>query len=86
MSASFRYEVINPAKAKSFAHGTSSDVDAPNDIFGKIISTKYVPVLRAMHKATHLSESLWNDIADLLEHLQGNDYDKEVSIKVWVEY
>lgn len=86
MSATFLYEIINPAAAKSFAHGTSSDVEALTRVFGNRVSTKDIPTLRAMHLATSLTHSLWNDIADTLERLQGDDYEKEVTLKIWVEY
>ena len=86
MSASFCWEVIKPTRAKTFTHGTSSDCEALESTFHGDVSTKDLPVLRAMHRATHNKESLWNDIANALERLQGEDYAHDVSIKVWVEY
>ena len=86
MSASFCYEIVKPSRANTFAHGTSSDAEALAATFASPITSKDIPTLRAMHRATRLKDSLWNDIADALERLRGDDYQNEVSIKVWVEY
>ncbi len=86
MSASFCYEIVKPARAKTFTHGTSSDVEALKDTFGPTVSAAQIPVLRAMHRATRLEKTLWSDIADALERLQDGDYESDVSIRVWVEY
>lgn len=86
MSTSFCYQVVNPTALKSFAHGTSSDADALRNTFGNLVSSKQIHILRAMHAATQQKASLWSDIADKLEYLQGDDFDKEVQLKVWVEY
>lgn len=85
MSATFCYEVINPTGAKRFAHGTSSDERPLAGIFDGVVSTNDLDKLRAMHLATHLSDSLWSDIAEVLERLQGDSIE-EFSIKVWAEY
>lgn len=86
MSASFLWEVVKPERAHSFGAGTSSDQPTLEEVFGFTVSTKDIKKLRAMHLATHQKKSLWSEMADTLERLQGDDYEKEVTIKVWVEY
>lgn len=94
MSVSFMWEVVKPDRARKFGAGSSSDIDAFKDSFGETVSTKDIPVLRAMHRATRATShqtSLWSEIADTLERLQGDaelagDYDKEVTLKVWTEF
>jgi hypothetical protein len=86
VSVTFCWDLVrtNPSR---FANGTSSDVDAlkliaPNGV----VSTNDLQTLRAMHAATTRRESLWGDIGAVLERLQGEDYAKTVSIKVWTEF
>ena len=86
MSVSFCWEVVKPTVPKTFRHGTSNDIDPLDKTFGRVITSKEIPMLRAMHRATRLDNSLWNDIADTLERLQGDDCSKDVSIKVWTEF
>lgn len=86
MSVSFMWELIKPEKAKAFRNGTSSDVETLRRIFGKQVSSTQIPVLNAMHAATRQKESLWGDIAATLERLQGEDYEKEVKLRIWTEY
>ena len=50
------------------------------------MSTKDIPTLRAMHRATHLRESLWSDIANTLELFQNDDFEKVVTLRVWKEF
>lgn len=86
MSVSFCWNVVKHSHW-TFAHGTSSDVEALNVVAPNgVLSTNDLQTLRAMHAATTLKESLWSDIADILGRLQGEDYVKTVSIKVWTEY
>lgn len=82
MSVSFMWEIIKPGKAKSFAAGTSSDIDPLRRIFGDTVETKDIPTLRAMHAATHCDTSLWSEIADTLERLD----DEDAKLKIWTEF
>ena len=86
MSVSFMWEVVKPERARCFSAGTSSDSEALKETFGNTISTDNIGVLRAMHRATGLEKSLWGEMADTLERLRGDDYDKTVTIKVWEKY
>ena len=86
MSVSFYWEVVKPGQARAFNNGTSSDIAALLNTFGQDICTTDIPKLRAMHAATHLNASLWSDIADALERLQGDADDAEIKIRVWTEF
>jgi hypothetical protein len=92
MSASFYWELVKPHNPKSFRCGTSSDAPALKETFPSgVISTADLNMLHAMHRAATRGrdrdeETLWSDIARTLERLQGDDYEKVVSIKVWVGY
>lgn len=83
MSVSFCYAVVRPA-ALRFSNGTSSDVETLHVTFGGVVSSDKINMLRAMHRATQLKESLWSEIADALERLGGDDM--EVTLKIWTEY
>lgn len=87
MSVTFCWDLVrtNPSR---FAHGTSSDVDALKHIAPNgVLSTNDLQTLRAMSAAVGSDrQTLWSDIADVLKRLQGEDYDKTVSIKVWTEF
>jgi hypothetical protein len=85
MSATFCWEVKKTTR-NSFRWGTSSDQAALETIFGGECSTADIKTLRAMHAALRAESSLWSEIADKLEALQGDDYDKEVTLKIWTEY
>lgn len=80
------WEVIKPDRARSFGAGTSSDIVTFRDIFGDKVSTSDLNLLKAMHRASRLEKSLWSEIADTLDRLQGNDFEKVVTLKVWTEY
>jgi len=86
MSASFCWEIVKPTRSKSFSCGTSSDVDALKKTFGDQITNKDIQMLRAMHRATRAEKSLWGEIADTLERLEGGNYEQPVVLKIWVEY
>ena len=91
MSVSFRYEVINPTSARTFDAGVSSDAVVLEEVFGTLPVTmvqSHIPTLRAMHKATGQIKTLWSEIADVLERLQGEDYStiRIEGIKIWAEY
>lgn len=86
MSVSFRWEVEKPERARSFGAGTSSDESTFLDLFSGRCSTEHIPMLKAMHLATKQSKSLWGEIADTLERLQGNDCEKSVTLRIWTEY
>ena len=87
MSASFCWEINKQVRTKSFPHGTSDDAKALGNMFPSgIVSTSDLHILRAMHLATHCDLSLWNDIALKLEQMRGDDFEHDVSIRVWVEY
>jgi hypothetical protein len=86
MSVSFMWEVAKPTEARSFNAGTSLDESALRETFGDTVSTKDIATLKAMHRATRQEKSLWSEMADTLERLRGEDYDKEVTIRVWTEY
>jgi hypothetical protein len=86
VSVNFCWDLVR-TKHSTFEHGTSSDVPALEQIAPNgVLSTNDLQMLRAMHAATGRSNSLWSDIADKLEHLQDDDCNKTVSIKIWTEY
>lgn len=85
MSVSFLWELVEPERAKAFRSGTSSDMEPLEKTFGGTVSTKDIPTLRAMHRASGLKVSLWSEIADTLERLQGEDEDA-VTINIWPEF
>lgn len=85
MSVSFMWEVVKPERAKAFCHGTSSDIETLRETFGDTVTSSHIHTLRAMHRATQLKESLWSEIADKLDSLQGDD-PTMVTIKVWTEF
>jgi hypothetical protein len=81
MSASFHWEPHNKSPA-TFRNGTSSDQEALKKLFrGGIARYIDIETLRCMHLATHREESLWGEIADLLERLG-----PETQIRVWMGY
>lgn len=80
MTVSFCYEIVKPSEPKTFKAGTSSDIEAFNRTFGGKVSCKDIPTLRAMHLATHLDESLWSTIADVLEGFEG-----DTTLRVWTQ-
>lgn len=84
MSVSFMWELVKPKDPRSFRAGTSSDIGPLKETFGDVVSTKDIPTLRAMHRSTHLAASLWSEMADALESLQGEE--DEISIRVWTEF
>lgn len=86
MSVSFMWEIMKPERARCFSSGTSSDSAALKETFGSTISSDSIGVLNAMHRATWLDKLLWSEIAETLERLRGDDFDKTVTIKVWEEY
>lgn len=87
MSVSFTWEVVKPTRKRAFSHGTSDDIRALDEVFpGRRISTDELPKLRAMHAATRLRESLWQDILLRLESLQGEDYKGVYTIEVGTEF
>ena len=85
MSATFCWEIKKTTR-HSFRHGISSDANALQTIFGGACSTDDIKTLRAMHAALRAESSLWSEIADKLEALRGEDYDKEVTLNIWAEY
>ncbi len=86
MSVNFCWETVR-SSPRTFAHGTSSDIQALKDIAPDgVISTDDIKMLRAMHSAKGQKDSLWNDIADRLEGLLGDDYDQKISIRVWTAF
>lgn len=87
MSVSFMWEVVKPERARSFGAGTSSDIEALERTFpGGTISTDDIPILQAMHRAARGDKTLRSEIADTLKRLQGDDYDKKISISVWTQF
>ncbi len=86
MGVSFLWEVVKPTKANCFRCGLSSNEDVLKNTFGATVSTKDIDMLRAMHRAVDNTDTLWGEIADTLERLQGDDYDKEVSLRIWTQY
>lgn len=86
MSVSFMWEVVKPSKAQCFRHGTSSDTDALRATFGDFVKSSDLYALHAMHRVTGQKESLWNDIAETIERLGGDDGTTEVKLRIWTEY
>lgn len=86
MGVSFMWEVVRPERGRCFHEGHSSDIAPLSETFGDTVSTKDVSTLRAMHRARGSEKSLWSEMADTLERLQGDDYDKEITLKVWTEF
>ena len=79
MSATFYWNYVRHGRA--LYHGTSSDQENLEETFPEGINGGHIPMLRAMHRATGLKESLWSEIAYLIESLP-----EGTTIKVWVEY
>ena len=80
MSASFKWDIAKHS-GRDLAHGTSSDAEPLRRVFGETISTKDIEKLRAMHLVTRQKESIWSELADVLEGLPDG-----TEIKVWAEY
>lgn len=86
MSVSFIWE-IKTGKRNAFRHGTSSDVVTLDEMFpGREITSNDLRLLKGMHASTRQKESLWRDISDKLEAIQGDDYEKEVTLKIDTEF
>lgn len=87
MSVSILWEVVKPQNARSFRFGVSDDLTTFKSTFGDTVCSTSIPTLRAMHAASSRgANTLWGECADILERLQGDDFDKPVSIKVWGEW
>lgn len=83
MTISFVFSIVDPDHKRSFKNGTSSDVATLQETFPDfIVSTTEIKILRAMHRATGLKESLWSEIADTLERLRGDDCDREIKLEI----
>lgn len=80
MSASFKWD-ISKHTGRDLSHGTSSDTETLRRVFGECISTRDIEKLRAMHLVAGQKESLWSELADVLDGLPD-----ETEIKVWAEY
>lgn len=91
MSVSFTWK-IKTIERNVFRHGTSNDIATLDYVFpGREVSSDDIKILRAMHNASHSPhadqyDSLWKDIADKLEGLQGEDYDKRIELKIDTEF
>ncbi len=86
MSVSFIWE-LKTDKRNSFRNGTSSDIKALDEMFPqREITSNDVKLLRGMHASTNYKESLWKDIADKLDAIQGEDYNKVVILKIDTEF
>lgn len=81
MSVSFCYEVKRPSSPQVFSAGTSSDIDAFQHTFGGEVSTRDLPVLRAMHRASGHDRSLWLAMIDVLEGFEG-----DTTLRVWTQF
>jgi hypothetical protein len=79
MSATFYWN--NARHGHALHHGTSSDQENLRETFPEGINSGHIPMLWAMHRATGYKESLWSEIAHLIESLP-----EGTTIKVWVEY
>lgn len=80
MSASFKWDIAKHS-GRDLTHGTSSDTEPLRRVFGETISTADIKTLRAMHLATGHKDSIWSELADVLEGLPDG-----TEIKVWAEY
>lgn len=85
MGVTFCWELIKAKPPKRFSAGSSSSVEALRKTFDDMISTDHIPMLRAMHLASCLERSLWGEMADTLERLQGDGHET-ISLRVWTEY
>lgn len=84
---SVRFTYYNTTKTKPrFNYGTSSDIGIFKMNFpDKLVNSDDISKLRAMHSVTGLDSSLWSEIADKLEALQG-DTDHMVTLEIDWEF
>lgn len=86
MGVSFSWE-LKSSRRNLFRNGTSSDIDILDNTFpDREITSNDIRMLRAMHNASRSKASLWNDIADKIEALQGDDYEKLITLKIDTEF
>jgi hypothetical protein len=81
MSVSILWKLVEPTEGEP-VHGTSNDLEALRRIWpnGRL-STRDVDKLLAMHIAARLEETLWGELAHLLDSLP-----EGAEIEVWGEY
>ena len=77
MSISISWRLVEPKKWKGLP-GTSSEWTVFSEIFGRPLNYDDVEKLVAMHRATGLKETLWGELADLLNNLPE---DSEIELK-----
>ena len=81
MSATFLWEVVKPSAARTVGGGTSSDSGPLQETFGNFpcqLDEGSIDMLKAMHRATREAETIYGNLADLVE--------KHGTISLWVEY
>lgn len=64
------WEPVSTKRSEAFPNGTSSDVQVIENVFGSppwIFGPEHVDKLRAMAATTRLRESIYDDIARLIE-------------------
>lgn len=76
---------LAPEKDRKFGAGTSSDIDVLKNTFGQTVSTDDINTLQAMHRAVHQERSLWGEIAETLNRLQGDDPSRHVTLEIWTD-
>ena len=85
MSVSFCWEVVKPETARTFAAGTSNDVETLKNTFGDTVSDQDIRTLRAMDLAAGRHKTLWGEIADTVERISEGS-DKPTKLRIWTEY
>lgn len=86
MSVSIHWIIKTEKQHPSFHCGTSSDLEVLKETFGGECSTDDIKTLRAMHRTSNLDKSLWSEIADKLESVQGSDYERKLTLEIWGEW
>jgi hypothetical protein len=75
------------SKDRTFKTGSSDDVAALKSTFGTQVSTDDINTLQAMHRACgRRDQTLWGEIAETLNRLQGDDPERKVTLEIWPEY
>ena len=88
MGVSFTWRLVETDRKPVLRGGSSSDIAVLDEMFpSRVISSDDIRLLRGMAKTSFSgSNSLWGEIADKLEALQGDDYDKKIAIVIEPEF